>query len=159
MAGDIYEALKQALAQAVSNRYRVRLSDIAVEAPPRPRLGDLAFTVAFDLARQLRTPPRTIAEALAPHLSSVDGVERVEIAGAGYLNVFFDRSGYLGRFCAQPDGGPGSGEKIIVEHTNINPNKAAHIGHLRNAALGDTFVRVLRYAGETVEVQNYIDDT
>ena len=49
--------------------------------------------------------------------------------------------------------------KIIVEHTNINPNKAAHIGHLRNAVLGDTFVRMLRAAGQAVEVQNYIDNT
>jgi len=49
--------------------------------------------------------------------------------------------------------------KIIVEHTNINPNKAAHIGHLRNAALGDSFVRCLRFLGHDVEVQNYLDNT
>ena len=107
--------------------------------------------------------PRKIAEILAPALESVQGVERVDVAGAGYLNVFVDRASYVEDFLAprapRMDDEPETHGKTIVEHTNINPNKAAHIGHLRNAALGDSFVRVLRYCGRDVEVQNYIDDT
>ena len=116
--------------------------------------------------------PRKIAEILAPTLESVQGVERVDVAGAGYLNVFVDRATYVEDFLAPEipeipaipaipaiNDEPKTHRKTIVEHTNINPNKAAHIGHLRNAALGDSFVRVLRHCGREVEVQNYIDDT
>src|SRR5207247_1766213 len=92
-------------------------------------------------------------------------VDRVEVAGAGYLNVFFDRVGLLSLFAEEPPPIPGAAApstekpKKMVEHTSINPNKAAHIGHVRNAVLGDTFVRILKAASERVEVQNYIDNT
>ncbi len=156
---NIHQALKEAVIEAVKDLYGVELGEFAMESPPQPKLGDLAFTVAFDLAKKARMAPRKISEQLGPRLEQLDGVERVEVAGPGYLNVFFDRSRYLEEFCAAPDPSGSDEGKVIVEHTNINPNKAAHIGHLRNATLGDTFVRVLRYAGVPVEVQNYIDDT
>jgi len=159
MGQDIRRTLKHQLAAAVRERFHVELSEIAMETPPQPALGDIAFTVAFDLARQARRPPRKIADELASVLRQIEGVQKVEIAGAGYLNVFLDRSRYLAAFCEEAPQEPASDGKVIVEHTNINPNKAAHIGHLRNAALGDTFVRVLRFTGKPVEVQNYIDDT
>ena len=118
--------------------------------------------MAFQLARQLKRPPRQIAEELTRDLGSIAGVASFEIAGNGYINIRLDRGEYAkgllrqqGREATQA----ASGEKIIVEHTNINPNKAAHIGHLRNAILGDTFVRMLRTRGRNVEVQNYIDNT
>src|SRR5579871_3542949 len=135
---------------------------IVVEQPPRPEFGDLALTFAFELAKTLRRPPRKIAEEVAAKLPPVPGVAKLEAAGAGYLNVFFHRSAYAadllsGSSDSTPDAVPAG--KIIVEHTNINPNMAAHIGHLRNAALGDTFVRILRGVGSRVEVQNYIDNT
>jgi arginyl-tRNA synthetase len=152
------DKLDRALREAIASRFGVDMGEIASERPPRATMGDLAFPVAFELARAARKAPRKIAEELEGVLSSVEGVARVEIAGAGYLNVFFDRALYLERFLSAPAPPPRFG-KVIVEHTNINPNKAAHIGHLRNAALGDTFVRCLRHCGETVEVQNYIDDT
>ena len=82
---------------------------------------------------------------------------------AARVNFFLDRAAYFAEAvtgaAAKPIAAPGDAPKCIVEHTNINPNKAAHIGHLRNAALGDTFVRLLRRAGRRVEVQNYIDNT
>lgn len=137
----------------------MELGDIVYERPPKPNLGDAAFPAAFDLARKAKMAPRKIAEALSPALSEVAGVDRIEVAGAGYLNVFFDRGEFLASYLAREATDTSLADKVIVEHTNINPNKAAHIGHLRNAALGDTFVRVLRYRGESVEVQNYIDDT
>ena len=139
------------------------LTDIpafSVEVPPNRAMGDLAVTVAFQLARTLRKPPKAIAEEIARAAADIPGVTRVDVAPNGYLNLYLDRpafllarlSGQLAPFRADP-------AKTIVEHTAINPNKAAHIGHLRNAALGDTLVRVLRFRGTPVEVQNYIDDT
>jgi len=151
--------LEQALRDSVHEHYDVALDVIVHERPPKTSLGDAAFPVAFELARTAKMAPRKIAETLAPALSTVDGVSRVDVAGAGYLNVFFDRQRFLESYLTGGETTAAPGGKVIVEHTNINPNKAAHIGHLRNAALGDTFVRALKYRGETVEVQNYIDDT
>jgi len=135
---------------------------IAIETPPNRTLGDLGTPVAFDLARRLRQAPRAIAQDLASRMGVIAGIARVEAAPNGYLNVFLDRPGFLrtrlGLEGALPTPPPHP-EKTIVEHTAINPNKAAHIGHLRNSALGDTLVRVLRFRGTPVEVQNYIDDT
>src|SRR5678816_4091345 len=123
-------------------------------------MGDLAITVAFQLARVLKKPPRAIAQQLAAAISSMPGVRRVDAAPNGYLNVFIDRTPFLlARLRGEVAPVAGTTTKTIVEHTAINPNKAAHIGHLRNAALGDTLVRLLRFLGHPVEVQNYIDDT
>jgi arginyl-tRNA synthetase len=133
---------------------------IALESPPNRELGDLGTPVAFELARRLRKAPRAIAQEIAAAFGTVEGVTRVAAAPNGYLNLFLTRAEFLlARLtpgAVEPRHGAG---KAIVEHTAINPNKAAHIGHLRNAALGDTLVRVLRFRGVPVEVQNYIDDT
>ena len=134
-------------------------------------MGDLAFPVAFELAKRIKQAtgekraPRAIAEQIAKALQATEGVAHVEVAGAGYLNVFFDRARFLSNFSTQGEATPridaatDTRPKCMVEHTSINPNKAAHIGHVRNAVLGDTFVRILQAAGERVEVQNYIDNT
>jgi arginyl-tRNA synthetase len=135
---------------------------IPLEYPPTRTLGDLGTPVAFELARRLRKAPRVIAQELAGRLAAGDGIARVEAAPNGYLNVFLDRPAFLLQrlgLGAPLDAAPRALDKTIVEHTAINPNKAAHIGHLRNAALGDTLVRVLGFRGTPVEVQNYIDDT
>ena len=132
-----------------------------MEYPPQPGLGDLASPVAFEMARRLKRAPKQIASELAEAFPPLPGVARVDVGGAGYLNIYLDRAEAaraLAREIASPPPTAGRG-KIIVEHTNINPNKAAHIGHLRNAVLGDTLARCLRFFGQTVEVQNYIDDT
>ncbi len=139
------------------------LPAIVIDYPPTRALGDLALPVAFELARRLRKAPRLIAEEIAGALGEIPGVSRVQATG-GYLNLFLDRKAFLtGRLAAGTVGvapRPRSQVvKTIVEHTAINPNKAAHIGHLRNSALGDTLVRTLRFRGVPVEVQNYIDDT
>lgn len=150
-----------------AEKFGVALEQVAVEVPPRTELGDLAFPVAFELAKRFKQAtgqkvnPRAVAEELKAALESEPGIARVEVAGAGYLNVYFDRAALLANLEAQNSAteAPRLPGKIIVEHTNINPNKAAHIGHLRNAVLGDTFVRVLRATGNEVEVDNYIDNT
>jgi arginyl-tRNA synthetase len=135
---------------------------VAFQYPPNIQLGDLAVTAPFDLARTLRRKPREIAERLARDLAGASGVRRAEAAGGGYVNLFLDRGQFARKLhdhLLRPAPPPPSPGRVIVEHTSINPNKAAHIGHLRNATLGDTFVRVLRHRGREVGVQNYIDDT
>jgi arginyl-tRNA synthetase len=133
---------------------------IVLEYPPNRDLGDLGSPVAFELARRLRKAPRAIAQEIASAFGAVAGVRRVAAAPNGYLNVFLDRPAFLlDRLRGAAAAPPAGAGKAIVEHTAINPNKAAHIGHLRNSALGDTLVRVLRFRGTAVEVQNYIDDT
>ena len=137
--------------------------NIVTERPPSLAMGEVATPVAFELAKRLHRAPRQIAQEMAAELGAIPGVARVEIAGAGYVNFFFDRAvflaGAIGGSGTAPRPASSDAPKCVVEHTNINPNKAAHIGHLRNAALGDTFVRLLRRAGRRVEVQNYIDNT
>jgi len=132
---------------------------VALDEPKQSSFGELSTPVAFQLARQLRHSPRQIAEELAAGLTDVPGVASCEIAGNGYINVRLERGPYAqSLLLPEPEPSHTAG-KIVVEHTNINPNKAAHIGHLRNAILGDTFVRILRKRGRHVEVQNYIDNT
>ncbi len=143
----------------MKSRYDVDIP-VVVETPKQSSFGELALPVSMALAKALKRSPRQIAEEIVAELPPIPGVATLEIAGAGFINVRFDRAAYAGalRSDAPPEarGGP---QKIIVEHTNINPNKAAHIGHLRNAVLGDTLVRMLRALGKTVEAQNYIDNT
>jgi arginyl-tRNA synthetase len=162
----IQENMRAQVRSAINRVFDIDLVEIPVEVPPRTDLGDLAFPVAFELAKRLKAAtgqkqnPRDIANRLADEMRSTHGVARVEVAGAGYLNLFLDRADFLTRSLGEPQPvTPQLGGKIIVEHTAVNPNKAAHIGHVRNAVLGDTTVRMLRAAGETVEVQNYIDNT
>ncbi len=154
---DLFSSLRAEISRAI--RDVADLEEVPFEFPPDPALGDLATPAAFSLARVLRRPPRQIAEELAAKIRNVPGVAAVEVAGPGYVNVRIDRTSAVRRLLGpgeEPRPVPG---KVVVEHTNINPNKAAHIGHLRNAILGDTLVRCLRATGHRVEVQNYIDDT
>jgi arginyl-tRNA synthetase len=167
----MYRTIQQSLLARIQAillaKYDVTLTNLVVEQPPSIALGELALPVAFELAKRLRKAPRAIAIELAAELTaalpSLEGVTSVEVAGAGYLNIRLDRAATVRRIAADQHadiGGPGF---RLVEHTSINPNKAAHIGHLRNAILGDTFQRLLRpdtfKTGYEVGVQNYIDNT
>ena len=159
--------MKQEARAAAFELFSIELEQVSAEIPPRPELGDLAFPISFELAKRIKqntgekTNPRAIAEQLKAKLENVPEVARVDVAGAGYLNMFFDRAKLLSLFAGEKPRTEDASEqpKKMVEHTSINPNKAAHIGHVRNAVLGDTFVRILQGAGERVEVQNYIDNT
>ena len=157
----LHDRLRAALAAALAHSCGIdRAPDtLPLETPPNRTFGDIGSPIAFELARPLRKAPRVIAQELAAALAPVDGVSRVVAAPNGYLNVFLDRAAFLRTCLAPPAAAAPPAGKTIVEHTAINPNKAAHIGHLRNACLGDTLVRALRYRGVPVEVQNYIDDT
>jgi arginyl-tRNA synthetase len=150
-------------------KYQIEMANVVIDQPPSVEMGEFALPLSFELAKRLRKPPRKIAEEIAAEMPLPEGFERLEVAGAGYINARLKRdeaAKSLATGRAQPEITSHEGEgaadvsgKILVEHTSINPNKAAHIGHLRNAILGDTFVRLLRAAGHTVDVQNYIDNT
>jgi len=160
----LHDTLRSRIRETVRALYALDADDIpafAIESPPRRALGDLAVPLAFELARRLRKAPRVIAQEMAAALGPIEGVTRVEAAPNGYLNVFLDRPQLLRKWLEPqaPRPRPPAPGKVIVEHTAINPNKAAHIGHLRNSALGDTLVRLIRFSGSPVEIQNYIDDT
>ncbi len=206
--------VREAVGEHIQKRYSVEVA-IVVEQPPQPQFGEVALPVGFALAKLLKRPPRKIIEEIVDELQPIPGVATIEPAGAGYVNMRFERGAYASALkdgsgargreklgdiprraprrvsesavvesalgtvpifskgasedakaastgeLSQDEADPAktSNDKIIVEHTNINPNKAAHIGHLRNAVLGDTLVRMLRELGHQVEVQNYIDNT
>jgi len=167
-----FTKLKQDLVGVVrrtaEEKFGISSIEIAAEIPPKTELGDLAFPVAFELAKLIKQQtgekqnPRVIAETLRAELEKAAFVDRVEIAGPGYLNVFFSRADILASTVAGIDEmslEAASPAKVCVEHTSVNPNKAAHIGHVRNSVLGDTFQRILKATGKRVEVQNYIDNT
>ena len=161
----IHELVRTRMADAVSRLYGIdaadpALADIPVELAPNRTLGDFAVPLAFTLARRLRKAPRAIAQEITGALGTIEGITRIEAAPNGYVNFFLDRPAFVTRWLRAEGRRAASGTgKAIVEHTAINPNKAAHIGHLRNAALGDAFGRLLRFMGREVEIQNYIDDT
>ena len=186
---EITARLRDALANHIRAKYGVELP-IVLERPPKIEMGEAASPVCFELAKRLKKAPRQIAQEIQNGLPPAAGIARIDVAGAGYLNAYFDRGAFWEAAQAEArktiprglkptiakavDVGPkgptpktSSGEdsekrlsdKIIVEHTSINPNKAAHIGHVRNAVLGDTMARTLRQAGHNVQVQNYIDNT
>jgi len=152
--------LVEHLREFLGRAYDLGSANIVVEQPPKIEFGEYALPIAFELARKLRKAPRKIAEEIVAGVGAIPGFAKLEVAGAGYINVRVRRAELATALAADrsksSDVVPG---KVLVEHSSINPNKAAHIGHLRNAILGDTFVRLLRFAGREVDVQNYIDNT
>ena len=155
--------IRHALRSVLKERWQIEPLEIVLNQTPKVEFGELATPLCLGLSKTLKKAPRLIAEEMIETLE-IEGIQRMSVAGPGYINFYVDRPTVLGQSMTEfrrgmfggfsnPDG------KLIVEHTNINPNKAAHIGHLRNAAIGDTFVRTLRFCGNEVEVQNYIDNT
>jgi len=164
MCPDMIELKKQLsnnLFLALKDSYPLQPENIELSDTPNQMMGDIALALPFQLASVLKRKPRDIASEIATLLSELEGITDVQVAGGGFINLFLDRKKYfvhrirkVSETALSPDE-----DKIIIEHTNINPNKAAHIGHLRNAVLGDTLGRCSKYKGERVEIQNYIDDT
>jgi arginyl-tRNA synthetase len=161
---ELQQRLGERIRAVLKVKYDLSLESIPLETPPDLRFGEIATPIALQLARTLRKAPRLIAQEIVAALGPLRGFDSLDVAGAGYINARIDRaaaardvagelSAFTEKLTASPPG------HVLVEHTSINPNKAAHIGHLRNAILGDTFVRLLRAAGHKVDVQNYIDNT
>jgi arginyl-tRNA synthetase len=160
----LYRHLEHLLAQRLLECLQrlhpgVSLPRVVIEQPPNVALGDFAIPV-FPFAKALRSAPLKIAEEIRSEVGAIEGIAGMSVAPPGYLNVTINR-GWLAKTLVDETNPPAETAvgKILVEHSSINPNKAAHIGHLRNAILGDTFVRLLRFAGREVDVQNYIDNT
>jgi arginyl-tRNA synthetase len=168
---ELHEVLRERIRATARAAFDIDLDNVASEIPPKTELGDAAFPIAFELAKKIKQEtgekrnPREIAETLKASLEEFDFVSHVSVAGAGYLNIYFNRPRFIAdrkladplpqlERAARPDA-----PKVCVEHTSVNPNKAAHIGHVRNSVLGDTFQRILKANGKRVEVQNYIDNT
>ena len=160
----MYRYLERRLAQHIREflrrSYGLEVDRVVIEQPPNVQFGEYALPLAFELAKKLRKAPRKIAEEIVAGIGAIEDFEKFEVAGAGYINARVNRAALALAVAKdeepRADVPPG---KVLVEHSSINPNKAAHIGHLRNAVLGDTFVRLLQYAGRQVDVQNYIDNT
>jgi arginyl-tRNA synthetase len=160
----VYQELKNRLESHLRDvlkaKYDLTVENIPLETPPDLKFGELATPIAFELARKLRKAPKVIAQEIVAELGTPRGFASFEIAGAGYINAHLDRVVAVRMMTSGEDSKPVKSDiHALVEHTSINPNKAAHIGHLRNAILGDTFVRLLKAAGQQVAVQNYIDNT
>jgi arginyl-tRNA synthetase len=155
---ELQKRLSEHLRSVLKLKYDLELASIPLEIPPDLKFGELSTPIAFELARKLRKAPKVIAGEVVAALGTLPGFASFEVAGAGYINARLDLAAAVSAIAAPPV--PcASGAHVLVEHTSINPNKAAHIGHLRNAILGDTFVRLLRAAGQKVDIQNYIDNT
>ena len=157
---ELQKRLGARLRTLLKEKYGLQQENIPLEIPPDLQFGELSTPIAFELARKLRKAPKIIAQEIVAALGKVEGFAGFEVAGAGYINARLDRAAGV-RVATLGEQEQSSEEQlhVLVEHTSINPNKAAHIGHLRNAILGDTFVRLLRAAGQKVDVQNYIDNT
>ena len=156
---ELQKRLADHLRTVLKDKYGLELENIPLEIPPDLQFGELSTPISFELARKLRKAPKIIAQEIVAALGNLDGFTSFEVAGAGYINAKLDRAASAWLTVQAAAAPIASGIHSLVEHTSINPNKAAHIGHLRNAILGDTFVRLLRAAGQKVDVQNYIDNT
>jgi arginyl-tRNA synthetase len=153
--------LKEKILEVLGDLYPLEESMLEISLTPEAKMGDLALAFPFQLAKLMNRKPRDLATELVPLISGLSGVDKIEVAGPGYINLFLNRKSFFLRQIESIHRPSLLAEenKIIIEHTNINPNKAAHVGHLRNAVLGDTLGRCLKYKGENVEIQNYVDDT
>ncbi len=156
---ELQKRLGSRLREVLQEKYDIAIQTIPLEIPPDLQFGELATPIAFELARKLRKAPKVIAAEIVAALGNLDGFSSFDVAGAGYINARLDRAAGVRSTAAAQEAAPPAGVHSLVEHTSINPNKAAHVGHLRNAILGDTFVRLLRAAGQKVDIQNYIDNT
>ena len=156
---ELQKRLEEQIRNVLRTKYGIEVDHIPTAIPPELKFGELATPIAFELARKLRKAPKVIAQDIVAALGTVEDFAGFEVAGTGYINARFDRGACVEAIAFAAGSPPSTQGHSLVEHTSINPNKAAHIGHLRNAILGDTFVRLLRAAGQKVDVQNYIDNT
>ena len=137
------------------------LVDIRFEEPPSPELGDLATTISFELASKLKKNPVEISKTITEVVDLPPLFEKVEAKGP-YINFFIDYQSFSRELLDSIDDdygrSPQKNEKVIIEHTSANPNGPLHIGHIRNAIIGDSLARILKFAGYSVETQYYVND-
>jgi len=147
----------------------LNVEEVPFNVPPHREMGDFSSAICLSLAKARRQPPMEIAKKTADQLKSnlPPFIQDITVTPPGYLNFkvgwqalaqvlipqILENRDRFGRSASIEK------EKVFIEHTSVNPNKAMHIGHLRNAVLGDTVARVLKWLGFSTEVCNYIDDT
>lgn len=152
--------IKDLLQREISKRLSISPSDVRFDIPPSLKMGDISLLSAFIIGKREGINPKKLADEFVAKLKGLPMVEKITTMGP-FINLKLKRDEFF-HYAYQTRNKikikPRSG-KNLIEHTNINPNKAAHVGHLRNAILGDSFSRLLRRIGEQVEVHNYIDDT
>ena len=166
------EQIREAIAAAIEKLYGEQArqaAKIELRIPPA-EFGDLSTPVALSLRKTVGVNnPLELAEQIASALREAHStyVAGINVSKPGFINITLDYAAYardvFGSVLAEGktygNSETGNGTKVVIEHTNVNPNKAPHVGHLRNACLGDAISRTLRRLGYSVEVQNYIDDT
>lgn len=168
---DIKQQIEQALIRAVEEAVAAgqlpeggALPPILLEEPPEKELGDFATNFAMQSARVFRQPPQRIAAAIQEHLTG-DWLERAEVAGPGFLNLYLKKSVIADTLRAvlavgetfgtlPPNGAP----RIQVEYVSANPTGPLHVGHGRGAAVGSALVKLLRTAGYDVDSEYYVND-
>ena len=151
--------------EKIIDKYDIQTINILVE-PSKPGFGDATSNVAFLLAKQLRSKPTDIATDIAEQYKSLDHylISNVISHPSGNLNFELDWHRFTKLVLVESQSDKfgrvdiGNGLSIIVEHTSVNPNKALHIGHLRNMIIGDVISRILTSVNYNVHVLNYIDD-
>ena len=159
--------IKEGAAEILKNYLNVE--EIPFNVPPDRKLGDFSSAICLSMAKLKRRSPMEIANEVANQLRSdlPPFIDEIAVTPPGYLNFKVNWPALAKKLIPQIleegdlYGKPTSPnkEKVFIEHTSVNPNKAMHIGHLRNAVLGDTIARVLEWLGFSTEVCNYIDDT
>ncbi len=148
--------LEESVEEIVENVFGEK-EKVSLEETPSLAIGDFGTSVCFKLAKKLGKKPEEIGKLLIEKIKEIELVKDVKLVN-GYLNIFIDRKKALEYILAEKSEKE-KNEKIIVEHTSVNPNKAIHVGHLRNSCLGDSLARFLSFLGYKVERENYIDDT
>ena len=154
---DLKASLQQAITASLET-LGVSDIDVPIQDVPANKPGDYGSPVAFSLAKVMRKNPVAIAQELLDSLELPTGIARAEAVGP-YINFFVDTAAFTESVLTGTFDYPERDKKVIVEHTSVNPNKEAHVGHLRNICLGDAIARIFKAAGYEVEIQNYIDDT
>ncbi len=154
----IYGNLKDKLRDIIKSHYKIELENINLQVPQDRNFGDISTTIPFVLASKLKTKPYEISKIIVKEFENDRRFSVIRIANGGYINFYFDKEFLISHF-SKPKEVKKLNKKVIIEHTSINPNKSAHIGHLRNSCIGDTLFGIARESGFDVEVHNYIDDT
>jgi len=161
----MYSKLKSEITECILEaltKMKIKYDDeILLEEPPNPEMGDISSNISFSLAGKLKKSPVEVAEEIKSKIKLPLYFDKVECMGP-YLNFFINYTLFTTKIVNYIDKSygelPEKDETILLEHTSANPNGPLHVGHLRNAILGDSIKRVLQHAGYKVESQYYVND-
>jgi len=161
----VIEKLKNLLNEAlIESKFEIDEKEINIEKPREKQFGDYSSNIALVLATKLKKSPLEIAESIKKALPDNDLIKETKIEKPGFINFYLNNTFFIDEVSkiAQNNGLKPKArkkEKIILEHTTVNPNKGLHIGHLRNTCLGDACANILEFLGNDVERHYYADDT